>query len=35
MMLIYLQLGMTCKRKDRWIGKVKISAIEEKKIKGN
>ena len=31
----YLWLGMTCKRKDKWIGKVKASTIEEKKILKN
>ena len=35
MMLNYLQLGMTCKKKDKWIGNIKASAIEEKKIKRN
>ena len=34
-MLNYLRLKMTCKRKDKWIGKVKASVIEEKKIKRN
>ena len=35
MMLNYLRLKMTCKRKDKWIGKVKASVIEEIKIKRN
>ena len=30
--LNYLRMGMTCKRKDKWIGKVKASAIEYKRL---
>ena len=33
--LNYLRMGMTCKRKDKWIGRVKASAIEYKKINRN
>ena len=35
MILNHLRLGITCKRKDKWIGKVRASSIEEKKIKRN
>ena len=31
MILNYLRLGMTCKRKHKWIGKVNASTIEDKK----
>lgn len=35
MILNYLRLGMTCKRKHKWIGKVNASTIEDKKMERN